>query len=219
MIPVNEIFETIQGEARWTGTPAVFVRLQGCAVGCPWCDTRHTWVLDQSKRVDPVEMLGKTSSSASWADMTDEAIVVEVMQHRARHVVITGGEPCLYDLKVLCRLLQSAGCMVQVETSGTQPVRVSRGTWVTVSPKIGMPGKFEILREAIMRADEIKMPVGAQKDVKRVLDLLEQHPDWAGDVWLQPLSRSEKATQLCIEAATKNGFRLSIQTHAFIGVR
>lgn len=219
MIPVNEIFETIQGEARWTGTPAVFVRLQGCAVGCPWCDTRHTWVLDQGKRVSPAEMLGKTASSASWADMTDEAIVVEVMQHRARHVVITGGEPCLYDLKVLCRLLQSAGCMVQVETSGTQPVRVSRGTWVTVSPKIGMPGKFEILREAIMRADEIKMPVGAQKDVKRVKDLLEQHPDWAGDVWLQPLSRSEKATQLCIEAATKNGFRLSIQTHAFIGVR
>ncbi len=53
---VNEIFETIQGEATYTGTPAVFVRLQGCPVGCPWCDTKHTWDVELDKEIQPTIM-------------------------------------------------------------------------------------------------------------------------------------------------------------------
>src|SRR4051794_25490444 len=56
---VNEVFESIQGEARHAGTPSVFVRLQGCAVGCPWCDTKHTWAADPDQEVSPEAMLAK----------------------------------------------------------------------------------------------------------------------------------------------------------------
>ena len=52
MIRVNEIFFTIQGEAAFTGTPAIFVRLQGCAVGCGWCDTKHTWSTNEKEETD-----------------------------------------------------------------------------------------------------------------------------------------------------------------------
>lgn len=40
--PINEIFQTLQGEGVFTGVPAIFVRLQRCPVGCSWCDTKHT---------------------------------------------------------------------------------------------------------------------------------------------------------------------------------
>ena len=59
MLPITEIFETIQGEATWTGTPSVFVRLQGCDVGCPWCDTKYSWSLDPAKEVALSAMLSK----------------------------------------------------------------------------------------------------------------------------------------------------------------
>jgi 7-carboxy-7-deazaguanine synthase len=219
MFPVNEIYQSVHDCARWAGTPAVIVKVQGCSVGCGWCNERQTWVLDQKARVQPKDVVDKSTPSPSWADMTDDMIVVEVMQHRARHVVITGGEPCLYDLKVLCRMLQTAGCMVQVETSGTQVPRVSRGTWLTVAPKAGMPGKFDLRGEAIMRADEIVMPVTATKDVKTLTHILETHPDWTGDVWLQPVHGTDKATALCVDAATRGGYRIAAQHPIFRGIR
>ena len=58
--PINEIFQTIQGEGVFTGVPAIFVRLQGCPVGCPWCDTRHTWVVDPAREVGSREVLDPT---------------------------------------------------------------------------------------------------------------------------------------------------------------
>jgi 7-carboxy-7-deazaguanine synthase len=219
MIPVNEVFETIQGEARWTGTPATFIRLQGCDVGCPWCDTKHTWKVDPAQEVAPLEMLGKEASSPTYAMMPAAALVEEARRHRPKHVVITGGEPCVYDLRPLTLELARAGFLAQIETSGTQEIRVARSAWVTLSPKIGMPGGFTVRPDAIRRADEIKMPVGSPRDVRVLRDLLDASPDYRGDVWLQPLSRSEKATALCVEAAQANGWRVSIQVHAFIGVR
>ena len=57
--PVNEIFQSIQGEATFTGTPSIFVRLQGCPVGCAWCDTKHTWEIDPKFVVNKTIMLAK----------------------------------------------------------------------------------------------------------------------------------------------------------------
>lgn len=222
MLAVNEVFDTIQGEAAHTGTPATFVRLQGCAVGCPWCDTKHTWAVDQDQIIDTAAMLAKVDDAPTFATMTADELVDVVAARPPRAVVITGGEPCVSDLVQLTAGLFAKKRLVQVETSGTQPVRVAPSAWVTLSPKVGMPGGFRVLPEAVRRADEIKWPVGKPADVDALLAFLREHKSAAGydqPVWLQPLSRSPKATALCVEAATRHGFRVSIQVHAFIGVR
>lgn len=218
-LPVNEIFETIQGEATFTGMPAMFVRLQGCVVGCPWCDTKHTWSLDPANRVSATDMLNKRSDAPTYAALAPGELMNVIEKGWPRHVVITGGEPCEYDLTQLTAAIIEGGRTVQIETSGTREVNADRRAWITLSPKIDMPGGLPLLESAMVRADELKMPVGKPADVVRLRTLLNDHPGFIGAVWLQPLSQNEKATQLCVEAATVNGWRVSIQTHKFIGVR
>jgi 7-carboxy-7-deazaguanine synthase len=220
-LPVNELFQTIQGEATYAGTPAVFIRLQGCPVGCPWCDTRYTW---DDPTIAPEVSTGaivlKPSKSADFAWFDLDQMIRLLDQYRARHVVITGGEPCIHDLTPLTDAVIETGRTVQIETSGTHPIRCHPMTWVTVSPKINMPGGFPVLDEALARADEIKMPVGKSEDVVALFDLLHHCPATLTDrIWLQPLSLSRKATDLCVETATANGYRVSIQTHALAGWR
>lgn len=211
MLPVNEIFETIQGEAKFTGTASVFVRLQGCPVGCPWCDTKHTWDFEGEQVHD---IIAKTEDSDTYQSFTESHLASVLGNYQAKHIVITGGEPCLYDLTSFTALLLSNGYTVQVETSGTSEIKVSRGTWVTVSPKYGM--NVPVRPDALKRADEIKMPIGKARDLELINDVRE-HTN--AQVWLQPLSQNQKATNICIKACIEHGYRLSIQTHKFIGVR
>ncbi len=219
MLPVNEIFETIQGEAFYTGSPAVFVRLQGCPIGCPWCDTKQTWDVLPEKAVPIADMLAKEQESQTFASMTEQSIVDKCIQFKSGLIVITGGEPCLYDLTALTTMLGEAGKNVQIETSGTHEVKCShRHTWVTVSPKVNMPGGFSMNVEALKRANEIKYPVGKDADIQNLKNLLKEH-GLQKLVWLQPLSQSKKATEICMQSARENGWRVSIQTHKFIGVR
>lgn len=221
-LAVNEVFDTMQGEAMHTGTPATFVRLQGCAVGCPWCDTKHTWDTDPAHAVSTEAMLAKQADAPTYALLDVDDLVDLVAARTPKAVVITGGEPCASDLVRLTTGLFAKKRLVQVETSGTQPVRVARSAWVTLSPKVGMPGGFKVLPEAVRRADEIKWPVGKPADVDALRGFLREHKSAAGydqPVWLQPLSRSPKATELCIAAATEHGWRVSVQVHALLGVR
>ena len=99
-VKIAEIFYTLQGEGYWTGTPAYFIRLSGCSVGCAWCDTNYRY-----KETIAVETLVK-----------------RVLTTPTRHVVVTGGEPTDQDLSPLVREFQAAGCFVQLETSGVRPV-------------------------------------------------------------------------------------------------
>ncbi|WP_295732266.1 7-carboxy-7-deazaguanine synthase QueE [uncultured Muribaculum sp.] len=109
---VKEIFYSLQGEGRFTGTPAVFIRLSGCNLRCPFCDTDH---------------LGGT-------ELTHEEIFSELGKYSARHVVVTGGEPSLQLDGNFVDMLHDAGYFVQVETNGTHmlPANVD---WITCSPK------------------------------------------------------------------------------------
>lgn len=217
MLRVNEVFETIQGEARFTGTPSVFIRLQGCPVGCSWCDTKHTWPDGAaSKRISVDAMLSKTTDAATWCDVSTEELVGRVSAYRARHFVITGGEPCAQNIEPLTAMLAEVGT-VQVETSGTYPIVVSPLTWVTVSPKVGMRGGRSVLDAALERADEIKMPIASTTDIANLVPLARDRDPRT--VWLQPVSQGDDATRLCVEACMANGWRLSIQTHKYAGVR
>lgn len=222
VLRVNEVFESFQGEANFTGQPAVFIRLQGCDVGCPWCDTKHTWAIDPRRVISEDMMLAKTADTAGFAELTARSLAGLVAgKFTAKHVVITGGEPCIYDLTDLTEALHALGRRTQIETSGTQRISASWKTWVTVSPKIDMPGGFKVLRESMMRANEIKLPVGKPDDIMRLSQFLQREGIHLNgrNIWLQPLSESEKATALCIEMATKLDWRVSLQTHKFVGVR
>ena len=81
-LAVNEVFETFQGKAFYTGTPAIFIRLQGCDVGCPWCDTKHTWALDPKNERPMKEVLEKTNDAPTYA-LVEPAELAELV--RAAH--------------------------------------------------------------------------------------------------------------------------------------
>ena len=162
-------------------------------------------------------MLDKTTDSPKWSDMEEEEIVRIVEKLKPRHFVLTGGEPCSQDIFKLTRLLATIGT-VQVETSGTHNINVYHKTWVTVSPKIEMLGGLEILNTAITRANELKMPINNVKDVKNLQKLVKKG-NYGQLIWLQPVSQKEDNTNLCVQTAMDNNWRISIQTHKFMGVR
>ncbi|MPX90456.1 MULTISPECIES: 7-carboxy-7-deazaguanine synthase QueE [Salinivibrio] len=220
MYRVNEIFETIQGEGTFTGVPSVFVRLQGCPVGCAWCDTKQTWETDEKDQKDKIFIIDKSEDSPAWCWLDGNAITADILsRYHARHIVITGGEPCLYDLRPLTHALEAAGCQCQIETSGTYPIHASANTWVTVSPKINMRGKLPVLKEAMARANEVKHPVGTEKDIDQLDALLATCPPAdTATIALQPVSQKARATQLCIDTCIQRGWRLSIQTHKYLSI-
>ncbi|MGL9723232.1 7-carboxy-7-deazaguanine synthase QueE [Sodalis sp. (in: enterobacteria)] len=219
--PLNEIFQTLQGEGYFTGVPAIFIRLQGCPVGCSWCDTKHTWQQDETDHVPAGEIPLKTADSSRWASLTAEEMIAMIAQQgwTARHVVITGGEPCLHDLMPLTHALEQQGYSCQIETSGTQEVHCTPQTWVTVSPKINMRGGLPVLAQALGRSDEIKHPVARQRDIDELDALLQTlHDTKQRVIALQPISQKEAATRLCIEICIARNWRLSMQTHKYLNI-
>ncbi|BEU01901.1 7-carboxy-7-deazaguanine synthase [Agarivorans sp. OAG1] len=220
MLRINEIFETIQGEGVFTGVPSIFLRLQGCPVGCAWCDTKHTWDINLEHQVSFETVKAKLTDSEQWSTtLTDEVIEECLNRYKAKHVVITGGEPCMYDLTSLTTALEREGFKCQIETSGTFEVKASDNTWVTVSPKVGMKGGYGLKAQAIVRANEIKHPVGTQKDIVDLIELLDDFATSEGlIVGLQPISQKQRATKLCIDACIKNNWRLSVQTHKYLHI-
>jgi 7-carboxy-7-deazaguanine synthase len=221
VLKVAEVFHSVQGEGFFTGTPAAFIRLHGCGVGCPWCDTPYTW--KQAPRpVTFEELIQAPPESALVAEVTPDVLADWTGYRPGRHVVVTGGEPFEQDLNALLTGLNADGCYVQIETSGTVGVpetTLVQTDWITLSPKVGMPGGRQVDRRLLDVADEIKMPVGRDRDLAALLDLLGQRQGDPVPVWLQPLSQSPAATRLCIEAAAAHGWRVSLQTHKLAGLR
>lgn len=218
---VNELFQTIQGEGAWTGVPAIFVRLQGCDVGCAWCDTKHTWQVAEDKKSELILLTDKSNESERWADVSAKQIIDEIKRlgYSANLVVITGGEPCMYDLRELTHVLHEFGYSTQVETSGTYPVLVDSNTWVTVSPKVNMRGKKEVLLSALERANEIKHPVGTEKDIDQLDQLLHPLKSLTDKtICLQPISQKAKATALCMQVCIERNWRLSVQMHKYLHI-
>ncbi|MGQ3905061.1 7-carboxy-7-deazaguanine synthase QueE [Mixta calida] len=219
--PINEMFQTLQGEGFYTGVPAIFIRLQGCPVGCSWCDTKHTWDKLADRETSLGDILIKTVESDAWGAADADALLATIkrQQWTARHVVITGGEPCIHDLTPLTAALQQAGFSCQIETSGTHEVQCTRETWVTVSPKVNMRGGYDVLNQALARADEIKHPVARQRDIDALDELLARLEDEkARIVALQPISQKEDATRLCIATCIARNWRLSMQTHKYLNI-
>lgn len=194
--PVMEHFYTLQGEGFYAGQAAYFIRLGGCDVGCVWCDVKESWDADKH----PI--------------MSVEAIVALASKHPGRIAVITGGEPCMHDLKPLCGALHEAGFRTHIETSGAHPLSGDLD-WVTLSPK-----KFKApLNECFAKADELKIVVYHKSD----FIWAEQHASKLAEtckLYLQPeWSKRDEITPLIIDYIQQHpNWQLSLQTHKYINI-
>jgi organic radical activating enzyme len=113
----------------------------------------------------------------------------------------------MFDLHRLCDALHD-GHTVQIETSGTEPIRAPEWAWITLSPKIAMPGGKTVLQEAVDLAREIKFPIGSIRDVEKLHQfLIDYRVPRDAQIWVQPLSQSAKATAICIDAAMAHELR------------
>jgi 7-carboxy-7-deazaguanine synthase len=222
MYQVNDIYDSIQGEGVLTGVPMVILRLHGCAVGCPFCDTKQTWLAaPQHRRSSLPEVLGDSPLYCE-ASPSEIAHYLRTYYGHMKWVLLTGGEPAQADLLGLVNALHDAGYRVALETSGTAIGHLHAPVdWVCVSPKIDMPGGLPVLPEVVHGADEIKFVVGKAADLDKLTELLNRctlKPN--AQVCLQPMSTNERATRLCIQTVMEKGnWRLSLQTHKFVNLR
>jgi len=232
---VNDIYASIQGEGVMTGVPMVLLRLHGCAVGCPFCDTKETWLVrDEDQRTTISAALGANSLYAMMSASEISAYIVatyggsepELQEGATRKagpawVLITGGEPGLQPLAELVGALQRAGYSVAVETSGTAEGVLDAGLdWVCVSPKIAMPGGLRVLPAVVAIADEIKMVIGRERDFVKLEQLLATASLKRGaTISLQPMSQSPTATRLCMDKALQTGWRMSVQVHKYLSIK
>lgn len=198
---VNETFLSLQGEGFFTGTPAFFLRLSGCNLACPFCDTQHQ----------------------TFTEMTEEEIVGEACRHKPRHIVITGGEPALQLTQSLVDKLHEAGFFIQVETNGTLPLPEGID-WVTVSPKTAplyLPQGGEY-------PNELKVIyMGKDTDPDDIASpLLGRGRERLGvRLFLQPLDTGDEERNQAILRDTiayvleHPEWSLSLQTHKMLGIK
>ena len=165
-------------------------------------------------------MLTKSQETSQWANLNVEQMLVLVNErgYKAKHIVITGGEPCMVDLTPLCDAFEVLGYSTQVETSGTFDIKVSSKCWVTVSPKINMRGGYPILPSAMLRANEIKHPVATEQHIDDLKALLVEHEIQNTPIYIQPISQKTRATELAIASCIENNWRLSVQVHKYLGI-
>ncbi len=195
-LPVMEHFYTIQGEGHYSGRAAYFIRLAGCDVGCVWCDVKESWDVEEHPLLKVSELIEIIRSSG-----TD-------------FVVITGGEPAMYDLDFFVTQLQENGMEVAIETSGTYTLK-GNVDWYCFSPK-----KFKNpVEEAYQKATELKVVVFHPSDLKWA----EEHAAKTNKnclLYLQPeWSKSEKLLPEIIDYVKRNKkWRISLQTHKYMNI-
>lgn len=114
--PVMEYFYSIQGEGVHAGKSAFFIRLGGCDVGCVWCDVKESW----DANVHP--------------QLSVNFLLDEALKYPSKIIILTGGEPAMYDLTEITNAFRKEGFSVHIETSGAYPL-VGSFDWVTFSPK------------------------------------------------------------------------------------
>ena len=214
-VPVVETFHSLQGEGCHAGRSAFFIRLAGCSVGCPWCDTKHSWPSDVHPQRLLTELVAEVRAAAAAG---------------AGFVVITGGEPLEHDLEPLCAGLDTTGLPLHLETSGVNALS-GRFDWITLSPKAHRPPTAELLA----RCDELKVVVHSPADLDFALaqaaaasarprtDVsagLEGHQSQSPLLLLQPGWDCSEGQQLAVAfVQARPAWRLSLQTHKWLGVR
>jgi len=195
-LPLIDKFYSIQGEGFHVGKPAYFLRLGGCDIGCHWCDTKTSW-----------------NSNFNKLTSVDE-IIQDAIKYPSRDIVITGGEPSIYNLEILCNELKKNQFKTYIETSGNHKI-TGVWDWICLSPKKDFPP----LEENYYRADELKVIIfdikdieWAEKSAKKVSHncKLFLQPEW---------SNFNTITPLLVDYIKKNTkWNISIQAHKFMKI-
>ena len=196
LLPLMEDFYTIQGEGFHSGKAAYFIRLGGCDVGCHWCDVKESW-------------------NAELHPLTSVEVIVEnASKYPAKTVVVTGGEPLLYNLDLLTSKLKEKGIKTFIETSGAYPLS-GDWDWICLSPK-----KFKGPMPSIAPlAGELKVIVFNKSD----FEWAEEHANLVSadcKLYLQPeWSKAEQMTPQIIEYVKNHPrWEVSLQTHKFMNI-
>ncbi|WP_372746595.1 7-carboxy-7-deazaguanine synthase QueE [Lutibacter sp.] len=195
MLPLMEEFYTIQGEGFYTGKAAYFIRIGGCDVGCHWCDVKESW-------------------NAKLHPPTNTDIIVENATNLANTVVITGGEPLMWNLDYLTQSLQNNNLKTHIETSGAYPLS-GKWDWICLSPK-----KTKLpLKPIYLEANELKMIIFNKNDFKFAEEQASKVNEKC-ELFLQPeWSNREKMIPLIVDYVMKNPkWKISLQTHKYLNI-
>lgn len=190
-----EEFYTIQGEGFHTGTAAYFIRVGGCDVGCHWCDVKESW-------------------NAELHPATHVDTIVSHANKYGGTVVVTGGEPLMYNMTALTQRLKENAMHVHIETSGAYPLS-GYWDWICLSPK-----KTKLPTQSVYdHADELKMVIHnrhdfifAEEQAAKVNSnaILFLQPEW---------SKREEMTPLIVDYVMNNPkWRVSLQTHKYLNI-
>jgi len=190
-----EAFRTVQGEGAHTGRSSFFMRIGGCDVGCHWCDVKESW-------------------DASVHPLTELEDLIQMPGPNDTTVVITGGEPLMWDMGPLTEGLKERGLKVHLETSGAYPL-TGNWDWVCLSPKKNKSPKTEWYGIA----NELKVIVFNNDDFKWA----EMHSEQCGaqvERFLQPewSRRDQNLPKIIAYLESNPQWRLGLQAHKYIGM-
>ena len=196
ILPLMEAFYSLQGEGFYKGTAAYFIRLGGCDVGCHWCDVKESWAAEAHPLVPA------------------DTIVTDALAH-SKTMIITGGEPLMWNLDLLTEKLRAAGARTHIETSGAHPLS---GTfdWICLSPKkIKRP-----VGDVLQKANELKMVIYNNNDFLFAEEMAAQvSPDCL--LYLQPewSKRAVAMPKIVDYVMAHPQWKASLQMHKYLDIR
>ena len=205
-LPLMETFYTLQGEGYHKGAAAFFIRIGGCDVGCHWCDVKESWIPE----IHPATPITK---------------IVGQAKEYSKTVVVTGGEPLMWNMDPLTFRLKAEGMKIHIETSGVNSISGSYD-WITLSPKRHSPPKNYFLKNC----NEIKIIINETKDIefaiqikKETLKQLSKSEDGLKKkdkvFYLQPAWNNANGFSLAIDFVKNNpDWKLSLQTHKYLKI-
>ncbi len=191
-----EHFYTLQGEGFHQGRAAYFVRLGGCDVGCVWCDVKESW-------------------DASLHPLTNTDLIIEnAIKYPGKTIVITGGEPSMYNLEYITAQSKAKGLRTFIETSGAYPL-TGQWDWVCLSPKKTGPP----LEENYAKANELKVIVYNKNDFEWA-EKKAQHVPKECKLFLQPeWSKLKEMMPLIVDYVMEHPkWNVSLQTHKYMNI-
>ena len=195
-LPLMEEFYTIQGEGFHSGKPAYFIRVGGCDVGCHWCDVKESW----DAALHPLTATDKIVENAS--------------QFPSKAVVVTGGEPSMYNMDYLTKQFKSVGIQTFIETSGAY-LLTGTWDWVCLSPKKTSPP----IQENFSKANELKIIVHNKNDFEWA-EKNALHVNADCKLFLQPeWSKTKEMMPLIVAYVMENPkWNVSLQTHKYMNI-
>lgn len=192
-----ETFFTLQGEGFHQGRSAFFIRLAGCDIACPWCDVKESW------------------DAGIYPKVSAEDLRISFGDSGANFVVVTGGEPMMYDCSELCHSLKKEKAEMALETSGAYPLS-GDWDWICVSPKKFKRPKDDVLK----KANELKVIVYHKSDLEWAQSFRKLVPEEC-KLYLQPeWSREKEMCDLILPFIQRNPeWKLSLQIHKYLGLQ